>query len=281
MLFFTRAHSISVCAVFDKGKVVFFVASRGHHADIGGIAPGSMPPLSKELYQEGACIKSFKLVKQGEFQHDGIVELLNAPGKYPGCSPTRNVRDVLADLKAQIAANHKGIQLVQELIGEYNLDVVQAYMLHIQRNAEVAVRDMLKSVAARVGHGGAQHTTLYAKEYMDDGTPIALKVTINKDDGTAVFDFEGTGMEVLGNCNAPPSVTYSAIIYCLRCMVKADVPLNQGCLAPITTKIPVGSILFPSETAAVVGGNVETSQRVTDVVLKGNDIPNGVKYNKK
>ena len=139
--------------MFDGPAGVFFVASRGHHADIGGIAPGSMPPLSKELYQEGACIKSFKLVRGGQFQQDGIVALLNAPGDLPGCSPTRNVRDVLSDLRAQVAANHRGITLVRELIAEYGLDVVHAYMRYIQENAEIAVRDMLRAVARAAGPG--------------------------------------------------------------------------------------------------------------------------------
>ena len=138
-------------AVFDGEQIVFFVASRGHHSDIGGIAPGSMPPLSKELYEEGACIKSFRLVRAGQWQQDGIVELLNAPGKLPGCAPTRNLKDVLSDLRAQVAANHRGIALVRELIAEYGLDVVHAYMHYIQETAEIAVRDMLRAVARRTG----------------------------------------------------------------------------------------------------------------------------------
>mgnify|MGYP002385859386 CR=1 FL=1 len=249
--------------VFSDGKIVFFVASRGHHADIGGISPGSMPPLSKELYQEGAAIKSFKLVSGGEFQTQGITDLLNSPAVHPGCSGTRNLSDNLSDLRAQVAANHRGIQLVRELIEAYSLPVVHAYMQHIQRNAEVAVRDLLRQVCAERGT-----TELFGRDYMDDGTPIQLRVTIDPEQGSAEFDFEGTGLQVYGNCNAPPAVTYSAIIYCLRCMVQREVPLNQGCLAPITVKIPQGSILNPSEDAAVVGGNVLTSQRVTDVILK-------------
>jgi 5-oxoprolinase (ATP-hydrolysing) len=258
-----------ITPVFDGPTLVFFVASRGHHADIGGIAPGSMPPLSRELYQEGACIRSFKLVRGGQWQQDGIVGLLEAPGALPGCAPTRNIPDVLSDLRAQVAANHRGIALVRELIHAYGRTVVHAYMHHIQANAEAAVRTMLRAVAARQGSSAGRPATLHAADAMDDGTPIVLTVTIDPTTGDAHFDFTGTGLEVYGNCNAPPAVTYSAIIYCLRCLVADDIPLNQGCLAPVTVHIPPGSILCPSETAAVVGGNVLTSQRVTDVILKG------------
>lgn len=143
------------------------------------------------------------------------------------------------------------------------LDVVQAYMQHIQQNADSLVRELLKRVVVERGTN-----VLEAIEYMDDGTPIRLRVTINAIDGTAVFDFNGTGLEVYGNTNAPRSVCYSAIIYCLRCMVGQEMPLNQGALNPITIIIPPGSLLDPSENAAVVGGNVMTSQRLCDVILK-------------
>ncbi|KAJ3045838.1 hypothetical protein HDV00_006102 [Rhizophlyctis rosea] len=252
-----------ITPVFDKGKIVFFVASRGHHADIGGMAPGSMPPTSRELYQEGAAVKSFKLVRDGHFDEEGITKiLLEEPAQYEGCSGTRCLKDNISDLKAQVAANHKGITLVGELIGEYGLEVVQAYMRYIRENAEVAVRDLLKKVAERSGG------VLEAVDYMDDATAIKLRVDINAEEGSAVFDFSGTGGEVYGNINAPKSVTYSAIIYCLRCLVAQDMPLNQGALAPVTIRIPEGSLLSPSETAAVVGGNVLTSQRLCDVILK-------------
>ncbi|KAG0257018.1 hypothetical protein BG011_004203 [Mortierella polycephala] len=253
-----------ITPVFNNGEVVFFVASRGHHADIGGILPGSMPPNSKELYQEGAAIRSFKLVSKGHFDLEGLTRLLvDEPAKYPGCSGTRCLRDNVSDLKAQVAANHKGIGLVKGLIAEYGLDVVQAYMMHIRKNAEMAVRDLLKRALRR-----SEGKDLVATDFMDDGSRISLRVEINPNDGSAVFDFEGTSEEVYGNCNAPASVTHSAIIYCLRCMVSMDIPLNQGCLSPVTVKIPEKSMLAPSETAAVVGGNVLVSQRLVDVVLK-------------
>ncbi|XP_071274326.1 5-oxoprolinase [Agelaius tricolor] len=253
-----------ITPVFWPGvpRPVFFVASRGHHADVGGSSPGSMPPHSQSLAQEGAAFVSFKLVTNGEFQEQAVTEALLAPGSVPGCSGTRNLRDNLADLRAQVAANQKGIGLVRELIGQHGLQVVQAYMGHVQANAEVAVRDTLRAVAARWG------TSLSAEDTMDDGTPVRLRVTLEPREGSAVFDFGGTGPQVLGNCNAPRAITLSALIYCLRCLVGHDIPLNQGCLAPVQVRIPPGSILDPSPDAAVVGGNVLTSQRVVDVVLR-------------
>ncbi|XP_040444108.1 5-oxoprolinase isoform X4 [Falco naumanni] len=253
-----------ITPVFWPGvpKPVFFVASRGHHADIGGITPGSMPPHSKALREEGAVFVSFKLVKDGIFQEEVVTEALMAPGRIPGCSGTRNLQDNLSDLRAQVAANQKGIQLVTELIRLYGLPVVQAYMAHIQANAEVAVREMLKGFAARWG------TAVEAEDRMDDGSPIRLRVQVDPQEGSAVFDFSGSGPEVYGNCNAPRAITLSALIYCLRCMVGQDIPLNQGCLAPVRVVIPKGSILDPSPEAAVVGGNVLTSQRVVDVIFK-------------
>jgi len=257
--------------VFQNGQPVFYVASRGHHADIGGITPGSMPPFSRMLLEEGVCIKSFPLVRNGSFQEQAITELLLAPGTLSSgleqrrISGTRNLRDNISDLKAQVAANQKGIGLVLELISECSLPVVQAYMIHVQRNAEEAVREMLVSISLQ--HQLAPIDSLFAEDFMDDGSRIALKITIDRTSATAVFDFTGTDYEICGNVNAPRAITSSAVIYCLRCLVKRPIPLNQGCLNPISINIPEGSILCPSEGAAVVGGNVLTSQRVTDVIL--------------
>ncbi|GAB1299490.1 5-oxoprolinase [Apodemus speciosus] len=204
-----------------QSRPVFYVASRGHHADIGGITPGSMPPHSTTLQEEGAVFLSFKLVQGGVFQEEAVTEALRAPGKISGCSGTRNLHDNLSDLRAQVAANQKGIQLVGELIGQYGLDVVQAYMGHIQANAELAVRDMLRAFgSSRQARGLPLEVS--AEDHLDDGSPICLRVQIN---------------------------------------------LNQGCLAPVHVVIPKGSILDPSPEAAVVGGNVLTSQRVVDVIL--------------
>jgi len=258
-----------ITPVFYPGqpKPVFFVASRGHHADIGGSTPGSMPPHSRTIFEEGAVFHSFFLVKKGVFQEEAVTAALNDPAKYPDCVGTRNLHDNLSDLRAQVASNQKGIKLVHELIDEYGLDVVQAYMAHIQNNAEVAVREMLREIAARTREKTGK-TSLYAVDKMDDGSEIHLAISIDEVKGDAKFDFTGTTPEMYGNTNAPRAVTLSALIYTLRCMVGHDVPLNQGCLKPIQVVIPHGCLLDPSATAAVVGGNVLTSQRVVDVVLK-------------
>ncbi|KAI9167617.1 HyuA, N-methylhydantoinase A/acetone carboxylase, beta subunit [Paramyrothecium foliicola] len=249
----------------DKGEnIIFYAASRAHHADIGGITAGSMPPHSRELYQEGAAIKSEKLVTGGKFNEERVVELFyNEPASYPGCSGTRTLADNINDLRAQVSANQKGISLIETLIQEYGQETVQFYMREIQYNAEMCVRKLLKDV-----HRRFEGKELSAVDYMDDGTPIALTITIDAENGEAVFDFEGTGEEIYGNLNAPEAITHSAIIYCLRCLISEDIPLNQGCLQPIHVKLPEKSLLSPSSDAAVVGGNVLTSQRITDVILK-------------
>ncbi|OAX82315.1 hypothetical protein ACJ72_03337 [Emergomyces africanus] len=252
-----------ITPVFDKGEIVFYVASRGHHADIGGCLPGSMPPTSTELWQEGAAIEAEKLVTGGVFNEERMTELLlKEPAQYPGCSGTRCLQDNMSDLRAQVAANQKGISLINGLIKEYGLERVHTYMYAIQSTAEIAVRELLKTTAKTLS------STLEAVDLMDDGTPIALKITIDGEKGEAVFDFSGTGCEVFGNTNAPTAITHSAIIYCLRALVKSDIPLNQGCLNPIDIRIPPRTLLSPSKGAGVVGGNVLTSQRITDVVLK-------------
>ncbi|KAL1610349.1 hypothetical protein SLS60_002015 [Paraconiothyrium brasiliense] len=268
-----------VTPVFDKGEIVFFVASRGHHADIGGTQPGSMPPESKWLHEEGAAILGEKLVSRGKFDETRVIEiLLHEPAQRPGSSGTRTLSDNLSDLKAQVAANKQGTSLIQALIQECTLPEVHRYMFAIQyvshnlricislliprETAESAVRSLLKAM-----HASMPATGLKAIDYMDDGTPIALKVTIDGETGSAVFDFEGTGPQVYGNTNAPTAITHSAIIYCLRALIGSDIPLNQGCLNPITVRIPASSILSPDQKASVVGGNVLTSQRITDVIL--------------
>ncbi|KAK4452425.1 5-oxoprolinase [Podospora aff. communis PSN243] len=251
---------------FDEAgeRILFYAASRAHHADIGGITAGSMPPHSRELWQEGASIKSEKLVGEGKFNEQRVIELFyKEPAQYPGCSGTRTLADNINDLRAQVSANQKGISLIESLIEEYGEDTVQFYMVAIQNNAELQVRNLLKTVSKRF-----EGKDLSAVDFMDDGSPIRLKITIDAEKGEAIFDFEGTGPEVYGNINAPEAISYSAIIYTLRCMISEDIPLNQGCLKPITVKIPPKSLLSPSDNAAVVGGNVLTSQRITDVIFK-------------
>ncbi|XP_018494081.2 5-oxoprolinase [Galendromus occidentalis] len=248
---------------------VFFVANRGHHADIGGITPGSMPTDSQTLEEEGAIFLSFKIVDNFEFQEEKLRELLMAPGKTPRSSGARNVRENIADLQAQIAANNKGIALVTDLITEFGLEGVQAYMNYIQENAELAVTNLLKEVGEKLrGEQESKIVHLSAEDMMDNGSKIVLELDIDVEEGKALFDFSETSSEVYGNTNAPFAVTHSAIIYCLRCMVGHDIPLNQGCLAPVTIKLTKGSFLNPSDDAAVVGGNVLTSQRLCDVILK-------------
>lgn len=260
-----------VTPVFYNGKLVFFVANRGHHAEIGGITPGSMPPFSKSILEEGAAIKAFKLVEKGIFQEEGIIKILQCPGtdeRGNKISGTRRIQDNLSDLRAQVAANQRGISLLQELIEQYGLETVQAYMNYVQMNAEEAVREMLKTVGNKVSSKSDENSvTLVEEDCMDDGSVIHLKLSIDFNKGEAIFDFGGTSSEVYGNWNAPEAVTAAAVIYCLRCLVDVDIPLNQGCLAPVKILIPEGSFLSPSDMAAVVGGNVMTSQRITDVIF--------------
>ncbi|KAJ6790010.1 hypothetical protein PWT90_03799 [Aphanocladium album] len=255
-----------IMPAFDESgtRILFYAASRAHHADIGGITAGSMPPNSRELYQEGAVFKSEKIVSKGKFDEKRITEILyESPAQYPGCSGTRCLADNISDMRAQVSANKKGISLIETLIEEYGEETVQFYMVNIQKNAEMCVRNLLKDVYKRF-----EGRDLSALDFMDDGSPIQLKVKIDPEQGEAEFDFTGTGPQVYGNVNAPEAITYSAIIYCLRCLVSQEIPLNQGCLRPINVKIPPKSLLSPSPGAAVVGGNVLTSQRITDVVLK-------------
>ncbi|KAL3481116.1 Hydantoinase B/oxoprolinase-domain-containing protein [Aspergillus californicus] len=255
-----------ITPVFDsEGKnIIFWTASRGHHADVGGILPGSMPPLSKHLWEEGALFESFLLVRDGEFAEEELKRVLcDEPAKYPGCSGTRCFQDNVTDIKAQAAANHCGIRLVRQLIKEYTMEVVQMYMGAIQDSAELATRNLFQKLAKTF-----HNNQIAAVDYMDDGTPIQLKVTINEQSGSATFDFTGTGQEVYGNWNAPIAICNAAVIFALRCMVSSDIPLNHGCMKPITLIIPDKSLLNPTPTAAVCAGNVLTSQRIVDVIFK-------------
>ena len=254
-----------ITPVFHKDETTphFFLANRGHHADIGGLTPGSMPPMSTHINEEGAIFKSFKILKKSEFQEEELTELFNAPAVHEGCSGSRNLADNIADLRAQIAANQRGITLVTDLIEEYTRPMVHKYMGWIQQAAEESVRQLLKATVKKLNK-----SKLHATDYMDDGSKIDLTVEINEKTGDAVFDFTKCDAEAFGNLNAPKAVTYSAVIYCLRCLIGYDVPLNQGCLNPVEIRLKRGTILFPSDEAAVVGGNVLTSQRVVDVVFK-------------
>lgn len=261
-----------ITPVMNGDKPLFFLASRGHHAEIGGISPGSIPPFSRHLAEEGACITSFKLVERGRFQEEGITDLLMAPAKLPrlpGQAPlsgTRRLEDNLYDLKAQVAANQKGSELLREMVEHYGLKVVQAYMGHIQDNAEQAVRRLVQRFCEQ--RNISDQGTLHAIDHMDDGNPIEVTITLHQASGGLTFDFQGTGPEVWANHNVPEAVVASAIIYVLRTMIEEEIPMNGGFLVPVDLKIPHPSMLSPSPTAAVVAGNVETSSRITDVLLK-------------
>ncbi|EGW33442.1 uncharacterized protein SPAPADRAFT_50321 [Spathaspora passalidarum NRRL Y-27907] len=254
-----------ITPVLDKNNnPIFWTASRGHHADIGSISAGSMPPNSKTIYDEGASIVSHKLCSKGVFDEAGITRILyDEPSKYPGGSGTRTLSDNISDLKAQVSANYKGITLLERLVDEFSYDVINLYMGGIQSTAEVAVRNLLRIAYKKFG---GNH--LKGVDYLDDGTAIALEVTIDYESGDAIFDFTESGDEIYGNLNAPTAILYSAVLYVLRCLISTDIPLNNGCLKPIKFKTRQGSVVNPSFEAAVVGGNVETSQRIVDVILK-------------
>jgi 5-oxoprolinase (ATP-hydrolysing) len=255
-----------ITPVFDEAgeSIIFYTASRGHHQEIGGILPGSMPAGSVELHEEGAMIVSEYLVRDGVFDEQLVTRvLLHDPAQYPGCSGTRKLADNINDLKAQVSANAKGAGLVADLIAERGLATVHLNMHAITANAESCVRSFMKRTYEETGG-----KPLMALDFMDDGTPIKLAITINPDDGSAHFDFTGTGEEGYHSFNAPQAIARSATLYVLRCLINQDIPLNEGCLRPLTFTIPEGSILNPSPHAAVCAGNPITSQRVTDVVIR-------------
>ncbi len=233
------------------GEVAFFVASRGHHADIGGITPGSMPPFSHALAEEGVVLRGVRVVRRGRFDRDAVERLLvRAP------HPARRPEDNLADLEAQIAANRRGERLLRELVERYGRDVVDAYMRHVQDNAAARVSEAI----ARIPEG--EHRF---EDALDDGTPVCVTLRVRGE--RLVVDFEGTGPESGGNLNAPRAVTIAAVLYVMRCLVGESIPLNSGCLRPVEVRIPEGCLLSPGPDRAVAGGNVETSQRVVDVLL--------------
>jgi len=239
-----------VTPVFEKEKILFYVGSRGHHADIGGITPGSMPPGSKVVEEEGVLIDNFLLVEAGRWRGEEAAALLGS-GKYPA----RNIAQNMADLRAQVAANEKGVQELGRMVEHFGLDVVQAYMGHVQANAEESVRRVLG--------------VLKDGEYelrLDNGAVLKTRITIGKDKRTAKIDFSGTSAQLPNNFNAPSAVAMAAVLYVFRTLVDDDIPLNAGCLKPLEVRIPDGSMLRPRYPAAVVAGNVETSQCVTDAL---------------
>ncbi len=237
----------------------FFVGSRGHHADIGGITPGSMPPFSKTIEDEGVLLDNIKLVENGVMREAEMRALL-ANAKHPA----RNIDQNIADLRAQIAANEKGVQELNRMVAHFGLETVNVYMQHVQDNAEECVRRAISKL-----HDGA------FQYEMDNGAVIAVKVLVNKGASgisenncpSAIIDFTGTSPQLESNFNAPSAVVYAAVLYVFRMLVDSDIPLNAGCLKPLTIIIPEGSMLNPSPPAATVAGNVETSQCITDALI--------------
>ncbi len=242
-----------ITPVFDEAgsEILFFVGSRGHHADIGGITPGSTPPASHTLEEEGVVIDDFLLVEHGHLREAEFRAVL-AAAKYPARSPDVNV----ADIKAQVAANEKGVQELQRVVGRYGWDMVRAYMRHVMDNAEESVRQVI----SRIGDGHFDYT-------MDDGAPLRVVVKVDHAKRSAVVDFTGTGAQRGNNFNAPPAVTRAAVLYVFRCLVGTDIPLNDGCLKPIKIIIPPGTFLSPLPGAAVVAGNTEVSQATCNALF--------------
>src|SRR3954463_2711007 len=250
----THIPDLTVCTpVFDraKKKMLFWVASRGHHADIGGIAPGSMSPIATSIEEEGIYIDNFKLVDRGKFREAALNDLLTK-AKYPARNPLQNVND----LKAQIAANEKGVQELHKMVALFGLNVVHAYMKHVQDNADESVRRFIEKI----------HDSEFSYE-ADQGNVVKVKITVDKKKREATVDFTGTSPQQGTNFNAPEPVTRAAVLYVFRVMVDDDIPMNAGCLRPINIIIPDNSMLRPHYPAAVVAGNVEVSQMVTDTML--------------
>jgi 5-oxoprolinase (ATP-hydrolysing) len=229
----------------------FFVASRGHHADIGGITPGSMPAESRTLEEEGVLIEPLRVVRAGRFEEEAVRTLLTG-ARYPARSPEDN----LAELEAMLAANRAGAGLLTALVQEQGLETVRLTMGELQAAAAGKVRQEIGKLP-----DGAHRF----EDRLDDGTPIAVTLTVEGE--RMIVDFAGTGAAVPGNLNAPRAVVQAAIIYVLRALVEERIPLNGGCLEPVEIRIPSGCLLDPGPGAAVVGGNVETSQRIVDVLL--------------
>ena len=248
----THLPDITVCTpVFDGRKILFWVAARGHHADVGGISPGSMSPNATTIAQEGVYIDNFKLVDRGRFREKEILALLTG-GDYPARNPVQNI----ADLKAQIAANEKGVQELRKMVRHFTLPVVRAYMRHVQDNAAESVRRVIDRL----------HDSSFTSE-MDQGTVIKVRIAVDKKKREATVDFTGTSAQQPTNFNAPEPVTRAAVLYVFRVMVDDEIPMNAGCLRPIRIIIPKKSLLSPEFPAAVVAGNVETSQEVTNCLF--------------
>jgi 5-oxoprolinase (ATP-hydrolysing) len=235
----------------EEGQIRLFVGNRGHHADVGGLTPGSTPSNSRSLEEEGVVIDDFLLLAAGVFREREFRSLLNS-AQYPARSPDVNV----ADIKAQVAANEKGIQELRRVIAQRGWPMVKTYMRHVMDNAEESVRRVID----RIADGSFSYL-------MDDGAPLQVKISVNRAARTAKVDFTGTAAQRPNNFNAPPAVTRAAVLYVFRCLVGDDIPLNEGCLIPIEIAVPEGSFLAPKRGAAVVAGNTEVSQAVCNALF--------------
>ncbi len=248
----THLPDITICTpVFDGKKILFWVASRGHHADVGGISPGSMSPNATNIEQEGILFDNFKVVDRGRFCEKELYAVLT-DNKYPARNPLQNVNDI----KAQIAANEMGIHELRKMVRYFTLPVVRAYMRHVQDNAAESVRRVIDRL----------HDSSFAIE-TDQGNTIKVRIAVDKKKREATVDFTGTSPQQPSNFNAPEPVTRAAVLYVFRVMVDDDIPMNAGCLRPIRIIIPKRSLLTPEYPAAVVAGNVETSQEVTNCLF--------------
>jgi 5-oxoprolinase (ATP-hydrolysing) len=239
--------------VFDDTgtDILFYVGSRGHHADIGGRTPGSSPPDSKTIHEEGVLIDNFLMVEEGRLREQETLDLLTS-GQYPCRNPQQN----MADLRAQIAANETGVNEVRKMLEHFGMDVVQAYMTHVQDNAEESVRRVIEVLK----DGEFSYP-------LDNGSVIRVKMTVDKKNRRAVLDFTGTSPQNPGNYNAPTAVCKAAVLYVFRTMVNDQIPLNEGCLKPIEIIIPEKSMISPQYPAAVISGNTEVSQNLTDTLF--------------
>ena len=242
-----------ITPVFDeiRNTILFYVASRGHHADIGGLAPGSMSPLAVNIIQEGVVIDCMHLASGGQFLEKEILGVLGS-GPYPARNPLQNI----ADLKAQLAANALGARELLSLCKTYSLNTVQNFMGYCQDNGEQSVRRAIASLK----NGSFIYT-------LDQGCQICVSIAVNQNEGSAIIDFAGTGPQRDDNFNAPIAVTHAAVLYVFRCLVGSDIPLNAGCLRPLDIRVPKGCMLRPAHPAAIVAGNVELSQAITNALF--------------
>ena len=239
-----------ITPVFDNGEILFFVACRGHHPDVGGKTPGSAPPDSAHIDEEGVLIDNFKLVDKGAYREAEMMEVLRS-ALHPARNPDQNI----ADLRAQLAANEKGVQELHKMVAQFGLETVLAYMGHVQDNAEESVRRVIDVLT----DGSFTYP-------MDNGQQVSVKVSIDREARSAVVDFTGTSAQGPNNFNAPAAVCRAAVLYVFRTLVDDDIPMNEGCLKPVTIILPDDCMLQAQYPAAVIAGNVETSQIVTDTL---------------